>query len=135
MKKLLLILFILLIAIISFSWNALASSDCDYGGDILWSLEKCFNDSELVGGNQNDAKISEWFSTTVKNWTNNIALFLAVFAVLWIAYGSFNLVISQWESEKATKAKNMIQWSIIWFICVITASLIINLVIRIMYSI
>jgi hypothetical protein len=45
------------------------------------------------------------------------------------------MAISQWEDEKITKAKNVIKWSIIWFILVLTARLIINLIIRIMYSI
>jgi hypothetical protein len=70
----------------------------------------------------------------LKNWTNTIARFLAVLAVFWIVFGWFRFTISAWEDEKITKAKNIIKWSIIGFVWVLTATLIINLVVNIMYS-
>jgi hypothetical protein len=44
------------------------------------------------------------------------------------------LAVSRWEADKAKKAKDIILWSIIWFICVLTAYYTINLVIWLMYT-
>jgi hypothetical protein len=138
MRKIYWVLFIILVTVFSFSWDV-SASDCNYNDkdSISWNLIECFSDSDLVGWDWNNAKISDskWFSDTIRRWIKNISVLLAACAVFWIVYGSFNLVISQWESEKATNAKNIIQWSIIWFICIITASVIINLTIKIIYSI
>jgi hypothetical protein len=134
MKKIFLILFTLFIIIFCFSWDiSVFSSDCGYNWSVMWSLENCIGKTDLV--NPGDVKISGWFSNTVKKWTKNISVILAVCAVFWIVYGSFMLTTSQWDSEKAKKAKNIILWSIAWFICMVTAPFIVNLVIKIMYSV
>jgi hypothetical protein len=39
-----------------------------------------------------------------------------------------------WEDEKSKKAKDIIKWSIIWFIWVLTASVIVNLLVNFIYS-
>ena len=99
----------------------------------VWTaLNDCLSDSTLVWG---DAEIWGWFDETIQNWTKNISLFLWIFAVLGIVYGSFMLTTSAWEDEKINKAKDTIKWSIIGFIWLITASFLINLLVKVIYSI
>lgn len=98
----------------------------------IWNnLDSCLENSKLVWWS---AEIGGWFDTTIRKWTTNISLFLWVAAVLWIVYWAFTMTISVWEDEKVNKAKGIIKWSIIWFIWIITASFIINLIVRLFYS-
>ncbi len=135
MKKILILIGIFLFNI--FSFNSVSAWDCAYDPTVnTWplteELSKCLSDSKLVNS---DAKITGWFKTSIKKWIDNISLFLWIWAVLWIVYGSFMLTVSAWEDEKVNKAKDIIKWSIIGFIWLITASLIINVLVRVIYSI
>jgi len=130
MKKILSFLTFLILFIFSSSF---VFSNCNYSEwSLIWTnLDNCLKDSKLVWTN---AKIWWGFDTTIKKWTTNISLFLWIAAVLWIVYGAFSMTISAWEDEKVNKAKWIIKWSIIWFIWLITASFLINLVVRLFYS-
>ncbi len=136
MKKIILF-FVFILSLFSF-WISY-SSDCNYdpsesNDSISAALDKCLDWSALV--DVWDATIDNggWFQNYIKKWTNNIALYLGVFAVFAIVFGAIMLTISTWEDEKISKAKNIIKWWLIWFIAVITASFIINLIIRVVYD-
>jgi len=120
-----------------FSFLDFSNSACEYNWTIEWSLDNCLSDSTLVwaGVEKSNAEIWKWFDKTIQNWTKNISLFLWIFAVLGIVYGSFMLTTSAWEDEKINKAKDTIKWSIIGFIWLITASFLINLLVKVIYSI
>lgn len=135
MKKMLILIGIFLFNI--FSFNTVSAWECEYdpynnNTPLTKELENCLENSKLVNS---DWKITGWFKTSVGKWIDNISLFLWIGAVLWIVYGSFMLTISAWEDEKVSKAKDIIKWSIIGFIWLITASLIINVLVRVIYSI
>ena len=136
MKKIIL-LFVFILSLFSF-WISYWA-DCNYdpstsSDSISKALDKCLDWSALV--DVWDARIDNgwWFQNYIKKWTNNIALYLGVFAVFAIVFGAIMLTISTWEDEKISKAKNIIKWWLIWFIAVITASFIINLIIRVVYD-
>lgn len=133
MKKIILFTFSLLFSIFSFSTASVNSYD-ENGWKLSEQLESLLWSTDLVKGWWDNLLIDQWFSEYIKWWTNNISLYLWVLAVFWIALGAFMLVISSGEDDKVTKAKTIIKWSIIWFVCVLTAALIINLIIKIMYS-
>ncbi len=132
MKKLFIILIISIFSL--FSISSVLAWNCDYNDWTISSeLKDCLTDSKLVGS---EAKIIgwDWFKQTINTWTKNISLYLWIGAVLWIVYGSFMMTISTWEDEKINKAKDIIKWSIIWFLWLISASFIINLIVRVIYS-
>ena len=132
MKKLLTVfLFILLYVCMVESVTVLAS--CNYSWDIWWSLDSCLSDSNLV--DWFDAEIDWGFFDTIKNWTNNISLYLWILAVWSIVFWSLMLTLSAWEEDKIKKAKDIIKWGIIWFIWLISVTAIVNLIVKIMYSI
>lgn len=133
MKKIILFTFSLLFSIFAFSTASVNSYD-ENGWKLSEQLESLLWSTDLVKGWWDNLLIDQWFSEYIKWWTNNISLYLWVLAVFWIALGAFMLVISSGEDDKVTKAKTIIKWSIIWFVCVLTAALIINLIIKIMYS-
>jgi hypothetical protein len=117
----------------SFADDCSFDVDSKNGGSISSALNKCLDWVDLV--NVSDAKVDGNFWTQIKSWTNNIALYLWIFAVWSIVFGGLMMTLSAWEEEKIKKAKDIVKWWIIWFIWLITASAIINLVVKIMYSI
>ncbi len=140
MKNLLVIL-LSIITIFSFFWASVnaVNTECNTilnssgSIDIKSSLDSCLSTSTLV--NWGNAKVSEWFLVQIKKWVNNISIFLWVLAVGSIVFGAFMLTISTWEDEKIKKAKDIVKWWIIWFLWIIFASAIVNLIVKIMYSI
>lgn len=113
-------------------WNCTFDPSSSTGWTISSALDGCLNNSALV--NLWDANIEGWFADYIKSWTNNIALYLWILAVFAIVYWAFMMTVSAWEDEKINKSKWIIKWWIIWFLAVISASAIINLIIRIIYS-
>jgi|SaaInlStandDraft_6_1057023.scaffolds.fasta_scaffold00586_5 hypothetical protein len=134
MKKVLIVL-LSLFAIFSFMtpitfWECNPDLDTDW---TIWeALDGCLNDSKLV--DWWNVKVAWWFWNVIKTWVNNISIYLWVFAVWSIVLWALMMTLSGWEEEKINKAKDIIKWWIIWFLWLIFASAIINLVIRIMYS-
>jgi len=100
----------------------------------IWdALDKTLEGSTLVSWV--DAKIWSWTTKKIKTLVDNIGIYLLVLAVWSIVYGSLMLTLSAWDDEKIKKAKDIVKWWIIGFIWLISASAIINLVVKIMYSI
>ncbi|MDD3145572.1 MAG: hypothetical protein PHV23_05690 [Candidatus Gracilibacteria bacterium] len=132
MKKLFIILSVFIFSI--FSISSVLAGNCDYNdGTISSELKDCLIGSPLVGS---EAKIigGDGFQQTINTWTKNISLYLGIGAVLGIVYGSFMMTISAGEDEKINKSKDIIKWSIIGFLGLISASFIINLIVRVIYS-
>ena len=137
MKKILIILLSFIILFFSFTNSFTNSTNCnpDLNWDFnIWEqLNNCLKDTKLV--NWKDSEISKWwFWGIITNWTNNIALYLWILSVFSIVYWALIMTISGWEDEKITKAKDIIKWWLIWFIWIISASAVINLLVKIIYS-
>jgi len=113
--------------------NNCSGYDFDKNWNIWDQLDKCLKWVELV--DWTDVSIESWFWAQIKKWTTNIGLFLWVFAVGSIIFGWFMMTMSAWEEEKIKKWKDVIKWWIIWFLWVVWASAVINLIVKIMYSI
>jgi hypothetical protein len=116
--------------------NALICDFSNSGANPIKCLNETINkwSNELTINTWWDLIISWGFAEVIKKWTKNISIYLWTFAVFWIVYWWFSLTISAWEDEKVTKAKNILKWAIIWFLLIITTSLIINLIVNLMYS-
>ena len=139
MKKILLFL-IILFTYLDNSYS-FCENDVDniYTADVWTEMWNClFDEVDLVwdftGMWIYDFE-NTWVWEQIKSWTNNIALYLWVFAVWSIVYWSLMLTFSTWEDDKIKKAKDIVKWWIIWFVLLISLWAIINLVVKIMYSI
>lgn len=139
MKKLLLLIIFIFSAFTLYTFPTYSAlNKCDYDVDKwiieVWTqLDNCLNWSKLVSST--DVKINWWFWIKIKTWTNNIALYLWILAVWSIVFGSLMMTLSAWEDEKIKKAKDVIKWGIIWFLWIISASWIITIIVKLMYSI
>lgn len=138
MKK---ILTILTSIFIFFWFFASVNASCKYydwqGQTWLNSaFESCFKSTDLAWTDETDLKVDwKWFQELIKNWRNIIAVLLWIWAVFWIVFSAFTLATSWWSEEKISKAKNIFQWSIIWLLVVIFASVIITFIVKLFYTI
>lgn len=136
MKK---ILWMILWILMLFSFLMPVYWNCDYDDewvDIWEDLEYCLNWSDLVWTDEvGHFTVEEAFKDTLNWWTAAIWSILWLLAIGWIAYWAFMMTVSAGEDEAVKKAKDIIKWSIIWFLGVIFASSIIALVVNVMYSI
>jgi hypothetical protein len=135
MKKILIILLILIgtlfVNVNTYAVNC--SPNADEAFEVWDALDECLDWSKLV--DWNDAGIVYgWLSLKIKAWVNNIALYLWIFAVWSIVYGWLMMTLSAWEDDKIKKAKDIVKWWIFWFLWLISTSAIINLIVKIMYS-
>ena len=97
------------------------------------TIDWCLEWSLLVDWS-GDQAIDLWFKDKVLDWVTKIAWFLWLMAVLAIVFWSFMMVISTWEEEKIKKAKDMIKWAILWFLWIVLAASLIEIVVNFMYS-
>lgn len=137
MKKIIFILTAILIGIFStmISVHALSfsSKPCGYNGSIEGSLDACLQGSNLV-----DATGPTLLEGNVKiqfvSWTNALAAFFALIAVGAIVYGGLLMVLSLGDEEKVKKWKDIIKWSLLWFLALIVAGAIVRVVVEMMFS-
>lgn len=135
MIKKIIILFILIISIFSFQDIINAASTCNYvpGSNIKTSLEWCGFWEKLV--EPWNVEIGSWgFKVSVLIWIKNIAWFLGLISVWALVYAAFMMTISGWEEEKIKKAKDIIKWTILWFLWVVLASSLITIIVKFMYN-
>ena len=133
MKKKLIIIFLIILSIFFSISNTFSSCSFKEWWDVSSSLDWCISSIDVVKTGKLDL---EWggFKTVITKWTNTIAIVLWVLAVGSIVYGALLMTLSHWQEDKITKAKSVIKWWMLGFLWVISASAIITLIIRIMYS-
>lgn len=99
--------------------------------DIKSALTSCINWSDVI--QSNDLTVASWFKDLVLKFVRNVSIILALAAIGFIAYGSMILVASWWNDEKIKKWKNIIKWSLLWFVWLVSASWIIALIVNLIY--
>jgi len=134
MKKFLLIfifLFSILFSIWIVNWGWCYYSKWD---DLDFALVNCLDWTSLVDPGSDLEVTNGWFSEKIYNISKTIAIILSLWAVLWIVYWSFLMVTAAWEDEKVKKWKDVIKWSIVWFLWVVLASSLIVLITRFIFD-
>lgn len=136
MKKLF-IYFAIIITGFCFFTQEITFADCSYNwaNTLSGNLDSCFKSGETSAVKVNDATIETGFKSMIANWVENIALILWLLSVGSLIYGALSMTLSTWDDEKIKKSKDIVKWSIIWFIAILSASTIVSLVINFMYKI
>lgn len=113
------------------------SADCKYADsdDLIKNVWECFSQGQSSVVKVDDASIEVWFKSMITNWIDNIALILWLMAIWSLIYGAFSMVVSTGDDEKIKKSKDIVKWSLIWFIWILSATTIVTLVINFMYQI
>lgn len=121
-------------------WLGLSSveaSACRYseGQEITSFLDGCKPKTLVWKTGNYEIAQSGMFKDTVNNWLKNISVVLWILAVSSYVYAWFLMQIAAGSDEDVEKAKNIIKWTSVWFIGMISAGGIIYIVINLMYSI
>ncbi|NDK08412.1 hypothetical protein EOM39_04155 [Candidatus Gracilibacteria bacterium] len=122
---------IITIITIFFGLNV-ANGTCQLGGDIGSSIETCIGTAKVM--KTDDLTVEAGFKDLIVSFVNKIGTILAVVAVGSIAYGSMVIVISGGNDEKIKKGRNIIKWSLVGFLILVSAAGIIKLIIYIVYG-
>lgn len=132
-KKILLIISTIFIFYFWTYWLFVFASSCSLWSDIGDSVTSCLEWTDVfpVTG---DLVAEGWLKDTLINWIKNIWVVLSLFAVSWIVVWSYFMVFSSWEEEKVKKWKDIVKWSMLWFLWIISSSTIIWLIVNLMYS-
>ena len=141
MKK----LFVLFTIFISFfAGVSYVSANCAFDPAVEWqnisdALANCleWDDAKSKLVKAWNVKIwweEPWFKDVIQWWVQTLGSVLAILAVGAIVYGSLLLVLSGWEEEKLKKWKDVVKWSIVWFLWVIFAGVLITIVVNVMFS-
>ncbi len=80
-----------------------------------------------------DMRVESWLKSKVNNWIKNISLILWILAVWSLVYAWLLMQFSAWEDELIKKSKNIIKWTLIWLVLLISASGIIYIVVNVMF--
>lgn len=152
MKKLLIIIFILIWLLNS---SYAASNNCwkiwwDINNKSLTSLLKdCQPDGTLEWKSKNEIFSFLWIfsiSTTSNNWyeitdvtgkilsiIKKLLILASILAIWWIVYAGIMFTTAYWSDEKHKKWKDVIKWSIIWFVVALISQQLINAIINLIY--
>ncbi len=136
MKKIF-IYFVIIIAGFYFFTQETTFANCSYNSwaTVDANVDNCFNNGQSTAVKTNDAKIELGFKSMINNWVQNIALILGLLSVGSLIYWALSMTLSTWDDEKIKKSKDIVKWSIVWFIAILSASTIVSLVINFMYRI
>ena len=133
MIKKIIILSILILSL--FVFQNIVTASCTYTGksDVTIDLDACLKESSLV--KSWNLNIETWvLKWKIIYWVKKIAWFLGLVAVWALVYAGFMMAISGWEEEKVKKAKDIVKWTILWFLWIVVASSLIAVVVNFMYS-
>lgn len=99
-------------------------------------IEKCLKGTSIA--------VQEWnlnvikgtgFKEKVNKVIAQISQILGIIAVWALVYGWYLLVFSAGEEESIKKGKDIVKWTLIWFLALIFSGTIVLLVINFIYSI
>ncbi|MDD4151015.1 MAG: pilin [Candidatus Gracilibacteria bacterium] len=132
-KKILLLSF-LFISIFSFYNNSFAVCTDDS------SVSDCLNSSEskpesLVGINNDSYDVNESFKTQILNIIKTLSSILSIIAIGAIAFSGLKMTLSQGKDEDIKKSKDIIKWTIIGYLGLMSSGAIIAIVINFVYGI
>jgi len=115
----------------SISWAV----DCWYNGwSIGGSLDGCLNGTDLVNANW-DMRLETGVKYQIITWTTALAKLFWLLAVGAIVYGGFMMTISGGEDEKIKKWKDIVKWSLLWFLAIVMTGTIIRVIVELVFDI
>lgn len=94
-----------------------------------------FAPDKLVWTDKATYDIEQDFKSQIWDIVTNISVALSIIAVLALVIAALKMTLSQWKDENIKKAKDIIKWTIIWYLALISAWAIIAILINFIYSI
>lgn len=134
LKKIFLSFLLITFSFFAFSPIEAAYTNCKYdeNSTTLWSFLDWCKPTKLAWNW--DYKVESWMKDLVNWWIKNISLILWILAVWMLVYAGLLMQLSAWEDEKIKRWKDIVKWTLIWFLLLISASSIIYVVVNLVYS-
>lgn len=138
MKKILLssLLWAFLCVIYISGWLQVIYASCSWSEwwSVGWQFDNCLSWTQLVNS-RGDMSLTWGFKTQVTKWTTNVATLLWLLAIGAIVYGWLLMTLSAWEEEKVKKWKDIVKWSLLWFLALILAWALVRIVIEFIFAV
>lgn len=80
-----------------------------------------------------DYKVENEFKNQISQISKTLSILLSMMAVWTIAFAGLKMTMSVWKDEEMKKAKDIIKWTIIGYLVLISVWAIISMVITIVY--
>jgi len=115
-------------------WDAFSAS-CTYSeaGTISSNMEGCLGTTDVV---QSSSLMTEvWIKIKIIAWTDALAKLLGLLAIGAVVYGWFMMTISGGQDEQIKKWKDIVKWSLLGFLAVVTTGAIIRLIIEFVFDV
>lgn len=99
------------------------------------SVSECLNQtkSDTLVWTKWDYKVEWEFKNQISTITKTISILLSLMAVWAIAFAWLKMTLSRWKDEDVKKAKDIIKWTIIWYLALISVWAIVSIVVNIIY--
>lgn len=157
MKKRIIILLILITSLQIFCWASFAASKTNKcweikninDQDLSSMLSDCQPDNTLEWKNKTELFNLWWLisvSVSSNEWydldsakgkilyiTQKLVLLASILAIWWLVFAWIEFTTAYWKDEKHKKWKDIIKWSIIWFVVALISQQLINAVINLIY--
>lgn len=128
-KIIIISLLIIFNSIINIYWYWCAYNESDTIDNML---KECIEPTNLT--KIDNMKIEEWFRETISKWVFNISGVFLLWAIWAIAYAWLLMTISSWEDEKIKKWKDILKWSIVGALVVVSSWTIISIIIKVFFA-
>lgn len=136
MKTFISIFFFVFIVCIWFLQSDVTFASCSWTewASVWGQFDNCLTGTDLVNS-AGDMSLTWGFRTQVINWTTNIATLLGLLAIGAIVYGGLLMTLSVGEDEKIKKWKDIVKWSLLWFLALIMAWALVRVVIEFIFAV
>lgn len=116
--------------------HAACSVDFEWDKPISELVDNCMekNETLVVRTDGKDLNAGIWTNRIINDLIARIWGILGVVAVLMIVYGAFLMTLSGGDEEKIKKWKDLVKWTVLWFIALVAAGWIISLIITTIFE-
>lgn len=131
-KKILILALLSSIIPLLFTFPVIAAN-CDWNWSVGSSLDGCLSDSNLVSAS-GPTLIEGSVKYQIIRWTTALWGVLGLLAVGAIVYGALLMTLSGGEDERIKKWKDVVKWSMVWFLWIVIAGGLVRIVIELIFS-
>lgn len=136
MKKIFITCFcIFFIIIFSVQTYAAPCVDFAWEGDITQLVKDCVESEGQLTVRGDDLIVWDQTNAIINNFIRNLWVLLSIWAIIMIVYSGLLMTLSGWNDEKIKKWKDLLKWTLIWYIALLTAWWIVSFIISLIFSI
>ncbi len=126
---------LLFVTIFSFQVHAAPCDSFSGDGDITDLVTWCIESEGQLTVRGNDLEVWGDTNDIINDLISTLWILLSIWAIIMIVYSGLLMTLSWWNDEKVKKWKDLLKWTLIWYIALLTAWWIVSFVISLIYNI